>query len=206
MEESTDERTRFVGGDDARQFSANSHQNRPNRSSVPEPLVPMNPMPCETSAVGLTVAQAQGVMSRATQKGFSVADMMTAICLAGIVSIMTFPVVSSLSSQYDLASATNQVAFEISRARMQAVGQNVFVRLRLAEGRLVRERSADGVTFTQDGPLSTLPQNVSVSVGANGAPIFDRSGLAPATTVITLNNSRGQMTIQTSVLGRVTIS
>jgi|MudIll2142460700_1097286.scaffolds.fasta_scaffold64585_2 hypothetical protein len=140
------------------------------------------------------------------QRGSTIAEMITALSLAGILTVTANPVIGALRGQYELASATSQLAFEISRARMQAIGQNVFVRLRIVSGNLVRERSANGVLYVQDGAAIGLPGKVTATAGASGAPSFDRNGLASARTAITVSNSRGRKTVQTSVVGRVTVS
>jgi hypothetical protein len=108
---------------------------------------------------------------------------------------------------YRLSNAVKQVSFEIGRTRMQAIGQRMFVRLILqGNGTYSRLRSANGVSYDLDGTVMSLPQGIAVTVGSTGAPLFDRQGLAPAGSVITLSNGAGQKTITMNALGRTSVS
>jgi len=138
--------------------------------------------------------------------GFTLIDLLVAIGIAGIFAGIAVPVVSSVKANYELRSATDRVAFEIARARMQAVGQNVFVRLRVEGGCLVREHSQDGATYAVDDVVE-LPSGVELDAGPDGfGPTFSRSGLAPQATTMVVTNPRGRKTLYTNVLGRVTVS
>ena len=87
---------------------------------------------------------------------------------------------------------------------MQAVGQNVYVRLRMLSGSYVREVSTDGVNYALNGTI-TMPTGTTAVVGSSGMPRFDRSGIAAAGTTVTLSNSIGSKTIQTNILGKVVV-
>ena len=143
---------------------------------------------------------------RCRQAGFSVAEMLTAVGLTTICSLVALPNAGRLLEHYRLMAAANQLSFEISRAHMQAVGQNMFVRIRMLDaGQYVREYSKDNVTYVQDGPTNQLPAGLAVTTGSTGTPSFDRSGLAAAATTITLSNESAYKTVHTNILGRVTI-
>jgi Tfp pilus assembly protein FimT len=139
--------------------------------------------------------------------GFSLVEVLTGIGLTAVISFVAVPNASQFLGEYRLMSAANQLSFEIARARMQAVGQNVFVRVRMLDaGQYVRERSTDNVTFTQDGPVFRLPAGVTATTAEGGAPRFNRSGIANAASSITLSNELGYKTVRTNILGRVAIS
>ncbi len=143
---------------------------------------------------------------RSQQAGFSVVEMVTAVGLTTICSLVAVPNASKLLDQYRLMAAANQLSFEISRAHMQAVGQNLFVRIRVLDGgQYVREYSNDNATFTQDGPCGQLPAGLVATAGSSGTPSFNRGGLATAATTITLSNEAGYKTVHTNILGRVTV-
>jgi prepilin-type N-terminal cleavage/methylation domain-containing protein len=140
-------------------------------------------------------------------RGFTLTETLVAISLSSIVAGVALPATGDLMQSYRLSNAAKQVRFEIGRARMQAVGQRKFVRLILqGNGSYARFTSTDGVSYSLDGPTMSLPEGIAVSVGPTGAPLFDRQGLATASSVITLGNGAGQKTITTNMLGRTSIS
>ena len=59
---------------------------------------------------------------RKGQRGFSVAELLTAVTIAAVVSGISVPSLVEYTAQYQVQSAANQLAFDISRARMKAVG------------------------------------------------------------------------------------
>ncbi len=145
-------------------------------------------------------------MPQRQESGFSLTELLVAIGLMTIVSAVALPSASEFLTQYQLQSASDQLAVEISRARMQAVGQNLFVRIRVEEDGYVRERSNDGTTYIADDVYMALPAGVTIGTDATGSPSFNRNGLAPIATTITVSNECGQKVIHTNILGRVTIS
>ena len=143
--------------------------------------------------------------SQQGQGGFSLVEVSVGVGLLAIVSGIATPVASQYLERYRFIGATNQLAFEISRARMQAVGQNVFMRIRLDGPYYLRERSLDGVRFVPDGMVTALPKGIEAYVGQTGAPSFNRNGVAVVATEITLHGDHIQKTIRTNILGRVTV-
>jgi prepilin-type N-terminal cleavage/methylation domain-containing protein len=138
--------------------------------------------------------------------GYTLLEMLVTVGLLAIIGAMAMPVASEYRNQFAMQSATDRLGAEIGRARMQAVSQNVLMRIRFDGVSYVRERSADGVTFVADGVPVALPPGVSASFEGMGGPTFDGTGLAPESTVITLQNGAVTKTIYTNVLGRVNIS
>ena len=142
--------------------------------------------------------------------GFTLLELLVAVTIVAIVSAIGIPSLSALKASYDLSTATNQLAFEIVRTRMQAVGQNKFMRIRRVDDTIyARETSNDGTSYTQE-QATTLPSSVSLTVGETGNPTFNRSGLANATATYTLTRQVGNRTytktITVSALGRVKVS
>ena len=140
------------------------------------------------------------------QRGFTLIEMLVAIGLMLVVSAIATPVASTIFNRYEFTSAVEQLAFEISRARMQAVGQNGNVRIRMTTGGYVRETDLNNTNnWSQEGAAVTLPDGITMSAGTTGTPQFNRNGIATATTSITLTRSGQQKLVRTSVVGRVTI-
>ena len=144
-------------------------------------------------------------MRRIGNRGFSLIQLTVALGMAGVLSATAAPVTGEYLRQYRLSSASGEVAFDLARARMQAVAQSAFVRIRFPDAtHYVRERSTNNVTFTADGAVLALPNGVSAS-GAS-AITFQRNGMIPATVSLTLSNGHSSKTLKTNVLGRVTTS
>lgn len=138
--------------------------------------------------------------------GFTVAELVATLSILAIVGAVAVPIFASWRDHYAFDSTVRQMTFEIGRARMQAIGQNAFVRLRLSgAGQFVRERSDDGVTFTPDGAAIALPASMS-AVLEGDAPSFNRQGLANGDSSIVLSDhsSANRATLHSNVLGRVT--
>jgi len=145
------------------------------------------------------------------EKGFTLVEMMLAVALMAIVAAIVAPNAMRLLEEYQLGSAANEVGFEISRAKMQAVAQNQFVRVVIGgAGRsLCRQTSA-----LLTGPWTpsscddatdavSLPSTTSVS---GSGPTFDRNGLATSAGSLAISNPAGNKYVDYSILGRVTIS
>ena len=132
--------------------------------------------------------------------------MLVAVTLAAVVGGVAAPQFVGLVRQYRLTGAANQVAFEIDRARMQAIGQNSFVRIRfLNSTQYVRETSVDGVNYFAVDSTMTLPGGIS-AVSERPTTSFNKSGMALTVTTIVLGGGSGQKTVSTNSLGRVTVS
>jgi type II secretory pathway pseudopilin PulG len=133
-------------------------------------------------------------------------EMLVAIGLMLVVSAIATPVASTIFNRYEFTSTVEQMAFEIARARMQAVGQNTPVRIRLTTGGYVREFDAlNNNVWAQAEPPVMLPSGITAT-GSLGGPQFNRNGIAPQTTNIIVSGFGQQRTIRTTVVGRVTIS
>ncbi len=132
-------------------------------------------------------------------------DLLVALGLTLVVSAMAAPTASKIVSNYQLRAATDQLAMEIGKARIRAVGQGVFSRVRITEGGYVVETSEDGSTYTiVDGPFD-LQEGWSISVEGNH-PTFSRTGLTAAPASISVGGNSLYRTLHVNVLGRVTAS
>ncbi len=111
-------------------------------------------------------------------RGFSVMDLLTTIGLMAIIGAIAVPAVSELRNHYQLRASADQLAFEISKARMRSVGQGVFSRVRILPHGYVVETSDDGGTFKVVGGPIDLPSGLHLSTETTGVT-FGRTGLAP---------------------------
>jgi prepilin-type N-terminal cleavage/methylation domain-containing protein len=136
--------------------------------------------------------------------GFTLTEMVVALSIAGVVAALAVPASGKLLDRYRLSSALSQVKMEVTRARMQAVGQNRWVRLnQTSTDSFAREVSSNGTTFTQDGNAMPLPKGVQMGFGLSGRPKFNRQGLASESTYVVVFNSQGIRILWVNVLGRV---
>jgi Tfp pilus assembly protein FimT len=140
-------------------------------------------------------------------RGFTLMDTVAALAVSGIMMTMAAPVTSRLLNQYRLRGAASQVAFELTRARMQAVAQNKFVRVRFTgEGAYLLETSQDGGNYTANSPAIKLPSGVALVAGGANSLTFNRQGFVQNSTALAIRNDNGQRTISMNSIGKVTES
>jgi type II secretory pathway pseudopilin PulG len=139
------------------------------------------------------------------QRGFTLMEMLVGVSTMMVLGLIATPAATTYFQRYQLTAATEQLAFEIHRARMQAVGQNRFVRIRVSAGEYVREESTNGITYVASDAPVDLPPGLDISAGDAGGPRFNRNGLATGTTYITISRGDDQKVVRTNLVGRVTI-
>lgn len=125
-----------------------------------------------------------------------------------VVGLIAAPRLGTYMQQYRLLGSSNQLQFEIHRARMQAVGQNTYVRIKfLGHTQYARQISSDGSTWTTDtGGTTTLPAGITADPD-DGSIAFDKRGMTTANSTITMTNSvQKTKTITTNPIGRATVS
>lgn len=145
--------------------------------------------------------------ARAPQRGFTLLELLVGIGLIAIVLGISTPMLSVIRSNYVLDGTSRQLAMEITKARMQAIAQNRTVRLRLDSPNVYYlESSEDGSNFAPITAPVFLPTGVAIVTGSGGTPQFNRQGMAPTSTTISVVNPAGTKIIRTSALGRVTRS
>lgn len=141
---------------------------------------------------------------RAGERGYSMIETMVAVGIAGIVAMTALPSASNLFRKHALAGSVEELAFQIARARMQAVGQNKFVRVRFYSSTTYGiETSSNGTSYTRQGPVYTLSPGLSLTSTAN--PSFTRRGLS---TSATINVTDGETTksIRVNRIGNASVS
>jgi Tfp pilus assembly protein FimT len=145
-----------------------------------------------------------GIFARLrTQRGFSMFEIIMSMGFAAILVVLAVPRVNDFWTQYRLMGASNQLALEISLARMQATAQNRFARVRVQSAQYVRETSTNGTDWTAQA-TTTLPNGVTASAAEVR---FDKGGYATINNSITVTNTLAKTkTLATSILGRVTVT
>jgi Tfp pilus assembly protein FimT len=142
------------------------------------------------------------------QAGYTIAEVLMVVAIAMALALAAAPGVGAILNLHRLDATARQLGFEITRARMEAVGQNVNVRITLVgSNQYKRERSSDsGATWSADGVTVSVPAGFALTAGETGTPRFDRQGLAPNSTSIIVFGPSGLRTVAINVLGAVTTS
>lgn len=148
------------------------------------------------------------------ERGFSLVELLTALAVVAVVTAIGVPRLSAYALQYRLSSGANQIAVELARARMKAIGENLYVRVQfggqsagyLGFGSTYQvSTSSDGVTFTNVGSPASLPQGVNFYAFPQQIQ-FNRQGLANAPlTVWTYNQSYDWRVVTMNSIGKVTV-
>jgi Tfp pilus assembly protein FimT len=144
------------------------------------------------------------MVKRQTARGFSLIGVIVAMQISLMAALIAAPRVSALYGEYQLMSASNLLAFEVARARMQAVGKNRIVRIRMASPtQYVRETSTNGTTWTGQ-VTAKLPTGVTASSPAEVR--FDKRGFPTVNDSITVTNRISQSkTVSTNLVGVVSV-
>jgi prepilin-type N-terminal cleavage/methylation domain-containing protein len=135
--------------------------------------------------------------------GFTFTEVIVTLSVASILAAAAVPATGTLLNQYRLSHAAKQIAMEVARARMQAIGQNRWVRLRKTSVGIVREVSTNGTSFAVDGEAVPLPDGVLMIFGGSNGPTFNRQGIASSQSYALVTNSQGLKAFYINVLGRV---
>jgi Tfp pilus assembly protein FimT len=145
-------------------------------------------------------------MARQNLRGFSVIQLVIVLQFAAVLSLVAVPRMSAFSARSQLLSGSNQVGFEIARARMQAIGQHKYVRILMVSATQYRRQTSTNGTDWTTAETKTLPSSITSST-TTAQVKFDKNGLATANDSIVLQNPLSQVkTVATSLVGRVTIS
>jgi Tfp pilus assembly protein FimT len=143
---------------------------------------------------------------RHSAAGYSLVSLVLGLQLIAVVGLIAVPKMGYYLAQYRLMGTSNQLAFDIARARMQAVGQHQYVRILMLDStHYARETSTNGSDWPNQ-VTTTLPNGITVAP-TNAEVRFDKSGFAKVNTTITVTNSvQKTKTITTGVIGRVTVA
>jgi prepilin-type N-terminal cleavage/methylation domain-containing protein len=133
--------------------------------------------------------------------GFTLAEMMTAISILGILVAIGMPAFTRTLPSLRLADAARQVATELQHVRMKAIAQGIAQQITFSSSSYVLQQ-CNG-TCTDDSGNIALPEGITVTV--SGAPQFQPPGTVLAPTTITLSNGTEQRFVCVKTVGRVNI-
>ncbi|MBI3785534.1 MAG: prepilin-type N-terminal cleavage/methylation domain-containing protein [Deltaproteobacteria bacterium] len=152
-------------------------------------------------------------------RGFSLVELLTGLAIVSIVAAIALPGFSSLTARYQLTQGAHRVAFEVGRARMKAIGENAYIRVRFTNATSSNpapnqqgaafwlEKSTDsGANYLADGATQYLPNGTAFNSIPSAYLVFTRQGLTSQAASISIRNSTGSTkTISVTTMGRVTV-
>ncbi len=143
----------------------------------------------------------------APSAGVSLLEVVTAVAVAAILMALAVPQLPVWRAHMRIGSSARQIAIDLQRARMKAVGENAFYRVVFSnDGTYVLQTSPSGITFTNDSAPVQLAEGVQF-VGTLPQLTFNRLGTLAAPASVSITNTVGQTKIvHINVLGRITIS
>ena len=146
------------------------------------------------------------------QQGFSIAEVLIAVSVVGILAAISVPNLIGQLPKYRLNGATRQIVGELIAARMKAVSQNRKVKIFFLNDhqyQICDDANKDGTVDSNEG--SARSQDVrsdygDVTLTSTNDPIFDPRGTVSNLATITLTNPSGSKSITINITGRVKIS
>jgi prepilin-type N-terminal cleavage/methylation domain-containing protein len=142
-------------------------------------------------------------------EGFSMLELIVVMAIVAADALILLPKVNGLYAEYQLMSASTQLDADLIRARMEAIGENRYVRIRVTSNtQYIREKSSDGATWAADDVVSQLPGGVTTTT-TTAKVQFDQKGYIynSVNNTIGLRNTLSQQkNLSTSLIGQVTIS
>jgi len=139
-----------------------------------------------------------------SQLGYTLLQLLLALELSTVVAVVGAPNVFEFYATYQLKSLSGQLGFDIVRARMEAIGQNKYVRIKILSGtQYVRQVSSDGNTWTTEA-TRTMPTGVTLG-WATAEVRFDKRGFGTVTNLMWVISGGHWKFIWTSVIGTITL-
>jgi len=146
----------------------------------------------------------------AEEKGFTLAEMLVAISVLGILLAATAVGLGTLAPQFDLDNGTRKVAMALNQGRVQAItrGHTMVVTFGTNDcpaGRVcftITDDVADERVATDQLPLHIT---VSVVTPADGAATFTPLGTVTVPVAVTVSNSGHSRGVTVGLIGEVQI-
>jgi len=151
------------------------------------------------------------------RSGFSLIETVMTLTILGLVFSLGSYAFNQVIPKYRLEGAVNSIVSDFYLARMRAIGQNCFYRIKVDCGRkqycLERESSTspsrwpgipDGIPRKFNDPVNPYYYPGVTMESSSNNPVFLPRGNVVGTTIV-LKNSYGQRTITLSSQGRVKV-
>ncbi len=139
-----------------------------------------------------------------SQLGYTLIQLLVALELGTVVAAVGTPTVFNVYANYQLRSMSSELAFDIMRARAEAIGQNKYVRIKqISSTQYTRDTSADLTTWTTERTV-TMPNGVTIGPGTAEVR-FDKRGFGLVIQTMWVVSGGRLRYVTTSVIGKVTL-
>lgn len=138
---------------------------------------------------------------RTGKGGFTVVELVVAVCILAIVITMGAQVFKASFSRWEVSGGVRTVTAAMSTARYDAVKMNRSVKFCIEKNRVVLKEKI-GTTWK---PFMFFDVDVNVSLSINASPVFSPTGLASPLCSIYVENSHYKYKITISSAGRVKV-
>jgi prepilin-type N-terminal cleavage/methylation domain-containing protein len=134
-------------------------------------------------------------------RGFTVAEMLVAVGIFGILSATAAPYLFAMKLRFRLDGATRQVFSEIMSARMKAINENATYTITFPTNHTIQIVGS----ATRNVDLQTLYEGVTLSSTAATINLSSR-GASDTASTITISNTTGSKTVTLKITGSAMIS
>lgn len=136
----------------------------------------------------------------AARRGYSLAETVLALALAGSFILGASAAASRLAPKLDLKAGVWEITAGLNQARFRAIMTGTPVRVRFRGTGFVMERFDAVAAAWREARAVALP---GVAVRANNAPVFHPQGTVSDLATITVGNARGCYKITVAITGRI---
>ena len=133
--------------------------------------------------------------------GVTVAEVLTAISLIGILAAIGMPAFTKILPALRLTDAARQVATELLHMRMKAIAQGIPYQITFSANTYVLQR-CNGACTNDSGNI-VLPTGITAT--ATTTPRFESRGTVTTAAGITLSNGTTQKFVCVKTVGRVNV-
>jgi Tfp pilus assembly protein FimT len=133
--------------------------------------------------------------------GFTVGEMMAAICILGILVAIGMPAFTRTLPGLRLADAARQVATELHQMRMRAISRGIPQQITFSNSGYVLQQ-CNGTCVNESGNIG-LPEGITATAAT--APRFEPRGTVTTAATIQLSNGTAQKYVCVRTIGRVNI-
>jgi prepilin-type N-terminal cleavage/methylation domain-containing protein len=138
--------------------------------------------------------------------GVTLIELLVGLSLSVVLASIAAPFMPAYYRQFQLSSAATQLATDVMRVRMQAVGKNTQQRITFTS-QSYQVQVASGTNFINDGAAVSLPNGTYFQAAPVGGLTFSPLGLPlpPAALSVAVGNGVSTKTVSVSEIGRVTV-
>jgi type II secretory pathway pseudopilin PulG len=125
-------------------------------------------------------------------RGFTATELVATLAGVTVLTAVAVPVMQAQLAAFNLSGATRQVAGDLMRTRMRAVGENATYRVVYSSTQYQLEKDVAGVFVPQGGPI-LVPDGIALSLKSKGNVTFRPSGWVETDTPLSvlITNAEG---------------